>query len=129
MAAAPSVACGATRCSGKKPGCCHSFSNHHEHCIAVTPGRDAPADRDCDPGPDHFAILCRSRADCGGERCCTHGFYPVTACEGACATGIDVCATIADCPHFFGPPTGCSVDPDGLPSVKVCQYAFPEAPP
>jgi hypothetical protein len=129
MAAAPSVACGGTRCSGKKPGCCHSLSNRREHCIAVTAGRDAPADRGCDPGPDNFVILCRSPADCGGEHCCTHGFYPITACEGACATGIDVCATIADCPYFGGPPTGCSVDPDGLPGVKICRYAFPESPP
>jgi hypothetical protein len=128
LAAAPSVACGGTRCSGSKPGCCLSLSNHRERCIAVTPGRDGPADRNCEPGPDNWVILCRSPADCGGERCCTHGFYPLIACEGACATGIDVCRTIADCPHFGGPPTGCAADP-ALPSVKFCRYAFQQSPP
>jgi hypothetical protein len=126
LAAAPSVVCGGKRCSGSKPGCCHSLSKKSERCIAVTPGRDAPADGECDPGPDNFVILCRSPADCGGEHCCTHGDYPLTACESACTSGIDVCATIADCPHFGGPPTGCSADPDGLPSVRICRYAFPE---
>ena len=129
LAAAPSVACGGTRCSGRKPGCCHSLSSHRERCIAVTPGRDAPVDRDCDPGPENFVLLCRSRADCGGEHCCTHGSDPVISCEGACATGIDVCATIADCPDFAGPPTGCAVDPDGLPWLKICRYALPKSPP
>jgi hypothetical protein len=126
LAATPSVDCGGLRCSGGTPGCCHSLATHAERCIAVTPGRDAPADTSCQPGPDNAAILCRSRSDCGGESCCTHGFYPVTSCETSCASGIDVCLSVADCPDFIGPPIGCAPDPDLAFGIKVCQYAVPE---
>lgn len=126
LAATPSVECGGLRCSGSTPGCCHSLATHVERCIAVTPGREGPADTSCKPGPDNAAILCRSPSDCGGESCCTHGFYPVTSCESSCASGIDVCLTVADCPDFIGPPIGCAPDPDLPFGIQVCQYAVPE---
>jgi hypothetical protein len=41
-------------------------------------------------------------------------------------SGIDVCDTVSDCPHFIGPPVGCEADPDVLPFLKTCRYQATE---
>jgi len=46
----------------------------------------------------------------------------MTGCAMECASGIDVCSTLADCPEFVGPPTSCRADPEDPPWLKTCHY-------
>jgi hypothetical protein len=120
--ASPSVVCGAQRCSGNTPGCRYDRKTGKGECVALSPGGGWPDDPAHPMSADLALLRCASPDDCAGERCCTGGPLPMTQCTGMCMSGIDVCDTVQDCPHFIGPPTGCEADPEGPPFLKTCRY-------
>jgi hypothetical protein len=124
--ASPSTACGKTRCGGDEAGCRYDWKKQRGECFALGPHRSWPESA-LSSLSDAIALMqCASPKDCAGERCCAGGPLPMTECSGQCMSGIDVCDTIADCPVFVGPPTGCDADPLGPPFLKTCRYAASE---
>jgi hypothetical protein len=125
VVASPGTACGTLRCGADKPGCRYDRKQRRGECVAVGDAGDW-SESVMSSLDDHTALLrCASPKDCAGERCCTGGPLPMTACAGSCMSGIDVCDTIADCPEFLGPPTGCEADPAHPQFLKTCRYRAP----
>jgi hypothetical protein len=120
--AAPSVDCGSQRCSGDRPACHWQRAARHGACVAVGPAGGWTEELAHGLSEGSVFLECSSPKDCAGERCCASGPMPVTACSGGCTSGIDVCDTVADCPNFLGPPTGCAADAEGPPFLKTCRY-------
>lgn len=118
----PIIPCGSVQCGGATAGCCFDERTGKGRCVSVDTWRIWTDDASCVPDVDVTLALCTSPADCPGERCCTAGPFRWTQCAGECASGIDVCSTLADCPEFLGPPTSCRADSDDPPWLKTCHY-------
>ena len=123
--AEPSVRCGDRRCTGDEPACYWPRATRRGECVAVGPEGGWTEELANRMSGTEMFLECASPADCAGERCCTNGPMPMTSCAGTCASGIDVCDTISDCPTFLGPATGCAADADGPPFLKTCRYDAP----
>lgn len=116
--ASPRTQCGTTTCSGAKPVCRWNTDSKKGTCVDS---------KEAEPSDEERDVKCASRADCGGENCCSWGAR--TWC-GGCGNNSVACKTKADCPRMLGGGqklTGCVDDGirEGAPWLRVCEYSDP----
>lgn len=119
--------CGGKRCSGERPICRWSESNHSGTCVA------ADAETESEPVEGVARLACSSASDCGGYACGKMAESPFQSfhCGGWSLAGDRfwpmLCATVRDCPDHWGKAaTGCAPPTEGEAPSHTRRCVYPE---